>query len=115
MEKEISEHVEFFHFNRNSSGMVIKVDFDFTMTILAHNLYRVLAMRLPGFEHCSAERIYNKFVRNSGDVDIHSDKITAKLKKKRNLPFILEFFEQRIYSYSWIGNKPIKVEASSTT
>jgi hypothetical protein len=115
VEKEISEHIDFFHFNRNSSGMVIKVDFDFTMTILAHNLYRLFGMRLPGFEHCSAERIHNKFIRNGGDVDIHSDKITAKLKKKRNLPFILEFFEQRIYSYSWIGNKPFKVEASSTT
>ena len=115
VEKEISEHVEFFHFNRNSSGMVIKVDFDFTMTILAHNLYRVLAMHLPGFEHCSAERIYSKFVRNSGDVEIHADKITANLKKKRNLPFMLDFYVQRLYSYSWIGSKPIKVEASSTT
>jgi hypothetical protein len=115
VEKEISEHVEFFHLNRNSSGMVIKVDFDFTMTILAHNLYRVLAMHLPGFEHCSAERVYNKFIRNSGDVNINSDKITAKLKKKRHLPFMLEFFYQRVYSYSWIGNKPFKVEALSTT
>ncbi|MCL1913259.1 MAG: hypothetical protein FWG10_05140 [Eubacteriaceae bacterium] len=47
VEKEISKHIEFFHLNRNSSGMVVKVDFDFTMTILTHNLYRLLAMSLP--------------------------------------------------------------------
>ena len=37
VETEISEHIDFFHLNRNSSGIVVKVDFDLTMTILAHN------------------------------------------------------------------------------
>jgi len=46
VEKCISEQIEFFHLNKVSSSMVIKVDFDLTMTILAHNLYRILAQRL---------------------------------------------------------------------
>jgi transposase len=37
VEKEIAEQIHFFHLNRNSSGIVVKVDFDLTMTILAHN------------------------------------------------------------------------------
>ena len=115
VEKKISEHIGFFHFNRNSSGMVIKVDFDFTMTILAHNLYRILAMSLPGFEHCEAESIYNKFINNSGEVSIDLNYIIIKLKKKRNLPYILEYFDQKNYPYSWIGNKQLKIEALSTT
>ena len=115
VEKEISEHIDFFHFNRNSSGMVIKVDFELTMTILAHNLYRLLAMHLPGYEHCDAERIYNKFIKNSGEVDVGVDGITAKLKKKRNLPMILEFFESRARAYSWIGKKLLTVVSSTTT
>ena len=115
VEKEISEHIEFFHLNRNSSGMVIKVDFELTMTILAHNLYRLLAMHLPGHEHCDAERIFNKFINNSGDIIVDSERITVKLKKKRDLPMILEFFESRTHSYSWIGKKLLIVEASTTT
>jgi hypothetical protein len=115
VEKEISEHIEFFHLNRNSSGMVIKVDFELTMTILAHNLYRLLSMCLPGYEHCDAEGIYNKFIKNSGEVVVSPDGIVAKLKKKRHLPMILEFFESRVRSYSWIGKKYFIVEASTTT
>ena len=44
VEKGISEQIEFFHLNRVSSSMVIKVDFDLTMTLVAHNLYRLLAL-----------------------------------------------------------------------
>jgi len=115
VEKEISEHIEFFHLNRNSSGMVVKVDFDFTMTILAHNLYRLLAMHLPGSGHCEAETIYTRFVKNSGEAVVGPEEITIKLKKKRNLPLMLEFFGQRPCSCPWIGGKPIKFEALLTT
>ena len=46
--------------------MVIKVDFDLVMSILAHNLYRLLALSLDRDQHFSDERIYEKFVANSG-------------------------------------------------
>ncbi|MCL1913483.1 MAG: hypothetical protein FWG10_06350 [Eubacteriaceae bacterium] len=75
--------------------MVVKADFDFTMTILAHNLYRLLAMSLPGNEHREAETIYNRFVKNSGEAMVGTEEITIKLKKKRHLPQMLEFFGQR--------------------
>ncbi len=49
VEKSISEQIYFFHLNRVSSSIVIKVDFDLTMSILAHNLYRLLARELAGY------------------------------------------------------------------
>ncbi|MDR3020591.1 MAG: transposase [Treponema sp.] len=115
VEKEIPEHIEFFHMNRNSSGMVIKVDFELTMTILAHNLYRLLAMNLPGYEHCDAETIYNKFINNSGEVIVSEEDIIVKLKKKRNLPMILEFANTRVQSFPWICKKILSIVASTTT
>ena len=51
VEKGISEQIEFFHLNKVSSSMVIKVDFDLTMSILTHNLLRLFAMDLPGYSH----------------------------------------------------------------
>ena len=36
VEKGISEQIDFFHLNMVSSSMVIKVDFDLTMTIFLH-------------------------------------------------------------------------------
>ncbi len=116
VEKEIAEHIDFFHLNRNSSGMVIKVDFDLTMTILAHNLYRLFAGELPGYTHCEAETLFNKFIRNAGDIEISEDIIEVKLKKKRHLPLLREAmkpFESQVFP--WLHNKKIKFSASTTT
>jgi len=48
--------------------MVIKVDFDLTMTVLAHNLYRLVAMHLPGYTQHTSETLYEKFLYNSGEI-----------------------------------------------
>ena len=44
VEKSISEQISFFHLNNVSSSMVIKVDFDLTMSILTFNIFRLFAL-----------------------------------------------------------------------
>ncbi len=39
VEKAIAEQISFFHLNNVSSSMVIKVDFDLTMSIVTHNIF----------------------------------------------------------------------------
>ena len=116
VEKGISEQIHFFHLNHNSSGIVIKVDFDFTMTILAHNVYRLFAKDLEGYSHCEDQRIFEKFILNAGEIEIYDNSIEIKLKKKRNLPLLMEkmnaFEDKRI---PWLCNKELKFLASSTT
>lgn len=94
VEKTISEQIEFFHLNHVSSSMVIKVDFDLTMSILAHNLYRLVALSLERYGHLTAQSVYEKFILNEGDVQIEKENIIVKLKKKRNLPLVLETMKQ---------------------
>ena len=108
VEKTISEQTHFFHLNRLSSSMVIKVDFDLTMTILAHNLYRLLALDLPGFTNSSAQTLYNKFVNNSSNVTVNNEEVIIKLRKKRNLPAILEATSNNKLTISWLNNRKIK-------
>ena len=81
VEKGISEQIEFFHLNRISSSMVIKVDFDLTMTILAHNIYRLFALDLERYSDFSDERIYGKFIANNGTVQVNGSSINIELKK----------------------------------
>ena len=38
VEQEIAEQIAFFHLNVPGSSIVVKVDFDLTMSLLAHNL-----------------------------------------------------------------------------
>ena len=115
VETEISEHIDFFHLNRNSSGIVIKVDFDLTMTILAHNLYRLFCKDFEGYSHCEAETIFDKFISTPGQIFIDDSFISVKLKKKRTLPIILEQMNTfKNLRYSWLDNFNIIFSADST-
>jgi hypothetical protein len=116
VEKEISEQIDFFHLNRVSSSIVIKVDFDLTMSILAHNLYRVFALQFPEFSHFTDQNIFEKFFSNSGIVQIAEDNIIISLKKKRHLPHLLtvmkKFVDLRI---PWLENKKLIFRGATTT
>ena len=94
IEKSISEQIEFFHLNRVSSSMVIKVDFDLTMSILAHNILRLFAMDLTGYSHNSDYTLYQKFLSMTGNVKIDTHHIAVNLKKKRNLPLLISAMEK---------------------
>jgi len=114
VEKAISEQISFFHLNNISSSMVIKVDFDLTMTILTHNLYRLFARDLNRFSHLSDQSIYEKFIVNSADIKIEEESIEVRFKKKRNLPLILETmvnYEEQ--NYSWLNNRKIKFSGAT--
>ena len=114
VEKTISEQISFFHLNNVSSSMVIKVDFDFTMTILTHNLYRLFAKDLGRYKNLTDQSIYEKFIENSADIKIEGNSIDVKYKKKRNLPLVLEVlanFEHQ--KYLWLNNQKILFSGAS--
>jgi len=114
VEKTISEQIDFFHLNMISSSMVIKVDFDLTMSILSYNLYRLLALELERYSNLSIQRLYDKFVLNGADIIIKENTIMVQLKKKRNLPLILEVMQQ--YSrqkYPWLNNMNVIFEGAT--
>ena len=115
VEKAISEQIEFFHLNRVSSSMVIKVDFDLTMTILAHNIYRLFAFELHGYSHNAAIALFEKFMYNSGDVQITDSHIIINMKKKRHLPALLtamETFQDK--KIGWLKNHKLLFRGAST-
>jgi hypothetical protein len=116
VEKEIAEQIDFFHLNRVSSSMVIKVDFDMVMSILAHNLYRLLAMELDRYKNMSNDRIYKKFIINSGEIEIQNDRIRIEKKKKRDLPQLMEFTQNsNTITYPWLDNKNIDFNTISSS
>lgn len=115
VEKTISEQIEFFHLNRLSSSLVIKVDFDLTMTILAHNLYRLLAMDFERYTHLTAMSLYEKFILNTGEIEVTDEAIMVNLRKKRHLPVLLTTMQQ--YSdiqYPHMDNKKLIFSGMAT-
>lgn len=105
VEKAISEQIGFFHLNLVSSSMVIKVDFDLTMSILTHNLFRLFALDLERYSHIADQKIFDSFFLNAADITIEGNKITVALKKKRNLPLILETMNNfQSLSFDWLND-----------
>ncbi len=93
-----------------------KVDFDLTMSILAHNLLRLFAMELTGFSHSTASTLFGKFLSMNGSVEIRPERIVVKMKKKRNLSALLTamkpFQRMRIRS---IGNRKLEFIGDTTS
>jgi hypothetical protein len=88
VEQEIAEQVDFFHLNHPSSSIVVKVDFDLTLSLLAHNLYRVLAEKLAGFEHCTVATVFRNFLDTGARVKISKNEVVVSLKKKTHMPIL---------------------------
>ncbi|MDR3341166.1 MAG: hypothetical protein LBT25_13950, partial [Candidatus Symbiothrix sp.] len=60
-------------------------------------------------EHFYDERIYEKFIANNGEITISELNIKIELKKKRDLPQILEMMNKfDTLSYPWLENKKLK-------
>jgi len=114
VEKTISEQIDFFHLNLVSSSMVIKVDFDLTMSILTHNIFRLFAQDLERYSHISDQSLFDKFILNTADVEIDEGKIMVFLKKKRNLPLILEVMQKFDSSrFDWMENLKMEFHGAS--
>ena len=109
VEKSISEQLAFFHLNRPSSSMVIKVDFDLAMTVLAYNLYRLLALDLPpGHRHLTARTLFEQLLSTGATVRLDRDTCTVALKNKPSLPALLETLHaQDPVTIPWLGNRQI--------
>lgn len=115
IEKSIAEQIDFFHLNRLSSSMVIKVDFDLVMTILAHNLYRLLALELGRYQHLADQSVFDRFIYNSGTIAISKNDIRVALKKKRDLPQLLTALNDYTFDYPWLDKKRLVFDGASYT
>jgi len=86
------------------------------LSITAHNLYRLFALDLEGYSHCSDMTIFEKFLNNSGVVNTDRDIIQVGLKKKRNLPLLLaamqKFQNMKIHA---LDNRKISFSGLSTS
>jgi hypothetical protein len=116
VEKSINEQIHFFHLNLLSSSIVIKVDLDLTITLVAHTLYRMLAKTLSGFEQAEAKTIFRRFIDTTADIDINYPTIHVKVLKKAHYPIL---FEEELFQQShvipWLNNAKLTFSMKNST
>jgi len=116
VEKGIAEQIGFFHLNSLSSSIIVKVDFDLTMTIAAHNFYRIIAQKLIGFEKESSASLSSKFFTNGGQFQIQNNLIIIEMKKKRHLPLLIENLQSyQETTIPWLNNQKLIFQLWSTS
>jgi transposase len=105
VENVISEAVKFFHLNSLSSPILIKVHFDFIMTMVADTLYNMLAQKLRGFEQCDAPKIYRHFIKGKANIRVKTDKLIITFPRKAHNPILRSVPWHRLpISLSWFDN-----------
>ena len=64
VENELDAYISGFHLDALTSGVPLNVDLDTTLTVLAGNLYRLLALKLDRYENATPDKIWRHFLEH---------------------------------------------------
>jgi transposase len=88
VENGIAEAVKFFHLNAISSPILLKVQFDVALTMIADTLYTMLARQLRGFEECNASKLHRHFVQGKTLVAVKGRELSVTFPRRAHNPVL---------------------------
>ena len=94
IENELDAYISGFHLNALSSGLPLNVDLDATLTVIAGNLYRLLARRLPRYETATPDKLWRHFLDATGTIHTTDTTITVDLNIRTTTVLIAAGFTQ---------------------
>jgi len=114
IENKISELVKFFSLNALSSPIMIRIQFDVLLTMIADTLYKLFAKDLERFENCSPYKIFSKFVNHRGNITVNDNNITINMRKRAYTPILKsnEMFK-KTWKVPWFQNKNLNYKWTS--
>jgi transposase len=90
IENELDAYIQGFHLNALSSGLPLNVDLDATLTVIAGNLYRLLARRLPRYERATPDKLWRHFLDATGTIHTTPDALTIDLNLRTYHPVLIQ-------------------------
>ncbi len=109
IELNISENVDFFNLNALSSSVVVKVNFDIAMTLIANTLYKLLVKHIRKFQKAKPKTIFRNFVESRAAINIDKDLVTVKFEKQSFNPLIMDWVKERQnLLVPWMGNRRLQ-------
>lgn len=109
IENNIQENVDFFNLNALSSPVVVKVDFDIAMTLIANTLYKILAMQTKWFEKAKPKMISRNFIDMNARIKSEADFVEVRFAKKAYNPVLMDWINSlgEVYIPWWDNRKLI--------
>jgi hypothetical protein len=90
VENELDAYIGGFHLDALTSAVPLNVDLDTTLTVVAGNLYRLLARQLPRYEHATPDRIWRHFLDATGTLHITDTTVTCALNLRSHHPVLID-------------------------
>ncbi len=90
IENELDAYIQGFHLDALSSGLPLNVDLDTTLTVIAGNLYRLLARRLPRYERATPDRLWRHFLDATGTLHLSDDALTVDIRVRTYHPVLID-------------------------
>jgi hypothetical protein len=90
IENELDAYICGFHLDALTSGVPLTVDLDTTLTVVAGNLYRRLALKLSRYEHATPETFWRGFLDATGTLHIDSNGVTCALNLRSHHPALID-------------------------
>lgn len=91
IENNIQENIDFFSLNALSSPVILKVDFDIAMTLMANTLYKTLGNKFKLFDKAKPKTLYRNIIEGKAKISITPDKAKVKFGKKAFNPTIMNW------------------------
>jgi hypothetical protein len=109
IENELDAYIGGFHLNALSSGLPLNVDLDTTLTVIAGNLYRLLARRLPRYERATPDRIWRHFLNATGTLHLSDNTITVDLRLRTHHPVLIDAgLADQTTPIPWLDNRKLR-------
>jgi len=89
-ENELDAYIGGFHLDALTSGVPLNVDLDTTLTVVAGNLYRLLALKLPRYQDATPDRIWRDFLDATGTLHIDATGVTCALNLRSHHPVLID-------------------------
>ena len=90
VENELDAYISGFHLDALTSGVPLNVDLDATLTVVAGNLYRLLALKLSRYEHATPETLWRDFPDATGTLHIDQAGVTCALNLRSHHPALID-------------------------
>jgi transposase len=106
IENNIQENVDFFSLNALSSPIIVKVDFDIAMTLVANTLYKILAGKFKLFEKAKPKTIYRNIVEGAAKIYFGPHTVKVVYGKKAFNPLIMDWISSLTeLKIPWMDNR----------
>jgi hypothetical protein len=106
---ELNAYIGGFHLDALTSGVSLNVDLDTTLTVIAGNLYRLLALKLNRYQRATPETLWRDFLDATGTLHIDDAGVTCALNLRSHYPALIDAgFADLETPIPWWNGRPLR-------